>query len=340
MENLDPLQIALIVTLLLLLLTWLYLLLRQLLEKMRENSETETPSISQAAAGEKDEQKAKEKLARAILKKADPFLLQQLAKMAGMSHEDLKDRSQDEELVKELARQMDIEDLSMLKVASTADIPVTAKTTTFEQKAIYPTDHTDVGRMQEMDQFAGLSPEQLADPMLPYQIATGDVPIIEHYEKVTQVALFYMLVDVSQSMAEGGSSGLPKYITARGVACHLLSKAIEGKAKYFLRFFDGSVHEKKSALTAAEAQRVFNLVARSGYSGGGTNISHAIEIAVRDIKKEGNIEAEIILISDGEDSSLDEDTLRSLLGNIKLHVIVLGPDNTVLRQVATSYRSA
>jgi len=347
MENLDPIQIALLTLLLLLLLTWIYLLLRRLLEKLTSgvsgqgDAKREDPDEALVeATGEADKTKAKESLARAILKQGDPFLIEQLAKMAGMSHKDLLDRSQDEETVRELARRLDIEDLSMLKIASETEIPVTAKTTKSTERAPYPTDNTDVGRLRDMNDFANLSPEQLADPTLPYQIATGDVPIIEHYQDVVQTALFYMLCDVSGSMEKPGRSGIQKFITARAVACKLLSKAIEGKAKYFLRFFDGNVHDKKTVLTKDEAQKVFNLVSRSGYSGGGTNILHALRIAVRDIKKEDRVEAEIILISDGEDKNVNEADLRSILGDIKLHVILLGGDNAALKAVATSYRYA
>jgi len=345
--------------LLFILLLLLLLLLLSLLEKFQgSRSQTSFPSsgppytdeeqadqeseLALKLTGTRDVQEAKKSMVREVLDSKDEFLLKQLTGLAGMDHKQLQDKSSEKELVERLSRNIDLIDLATLKLAASTqyDVKVTAKTTEAIDRVGYPTDKIEMEPIRDLDQLTQAPPEAWADPTFAYQVATGELPILQSYEAHTKQAVYHMIHDVSGSMGQDGGSGIPKYIMARAIACRLISKAIGNGATFIHRFFDGDIHPKMMATTQQEAQRVYDLVAQSGYSGGGTDILNAIKAAARDIRNEGLlVDAEILLLSDGEDSSVSSiSEIKNILGDIKLHVILLGNDNSTLKSVATTYK--
>jgi uncharacterized protein with von Willebrand factor type A (vWA) domain len=100
---------------------------------------------------------------------------------------------------------------------------------------------------------------------------------------------------------------------------------------FFLRFFDYNVFDRQDVLTKGMAKKMEQYVLQQGFSGGGTNIQRALDVAIEDISKAehefGNQlrKAEILLITDAEDGNVDRKTKTKLDQlHIKLHSFLVG----------------
>lgn len=154
-------------------------------------------------------------------------------------------------------------------------------------------------------------------------------PVYEHQQSVV-----YLLLDRSGSMRDPWKPALWK-----GVAHGLLEQAMEEKALFLMREFDAGVTPLLQASNAEEAVAIHNHIS-SIYPDGGTVIKTAIEQAIADCIEHDLPEPEIMILTDGQDSSLNVIDIRKKMGEagIKLHAILIGTNNKALRAAADLYQ--
>ncbi len=148
----------------------------------------------------------------------------------------------------------------------------------------------------------------------------------------------YVLMDKSGSM-----SGT-KIDWARAVAVALLMKAVRSRRPFYARFFDASPYGLVRVPLNPKPKDIVNVLEYLGTvkAGGGTDITRAIVAATDDIsrrKVQGRVD--IVLITDGEDQ-LSPHVIQELIesAKVKLHTVMIGGDNKVLREVSASYMKA
>ena len=292
------------------------------------------------------EQRRRENAVKDILNSDNDMAKDLLAQATGMTKSEMREMD-DAELVKRIAESVDKNFLEMLKIASKQDdVNISVETTVEKQEVPYPANEIDVVPMTDYGQMTLMMMDDmllLSDDEFFARLAEMDFLVVRFIQSVIKKKRVYILVDVSGSMGESMSSGVPKHIWARGIILNLMARAIKGDATYFLRPFDGAVHPLMKALNEAEAKEVVNFVLHSGFSGGSTNVMHAIDVAVRDIrndnKGEGMRESELLLITDAEDSGINTESMNDLLrSDIRVHVCVLGNSSSSLKEVATTYQ--
>jgi len=287
------------------------------------------------------------RLARVLLiMAADPLLAKQLAKMAGVAHLPLQDTSADRERVEKIARTIPEEVLETLQVSATQkEVDIDLKKEEKQSTSPFPTANIEPVRMNELEQLSSVLPEQLMqDDQAFYEaLSRQELLVMQPYDRKVEHKTLAILLDVSASMGELMLNGnVPRHNWSRGITVSLLLKAVRGEATYLLRAFDGAPHKLMKATTPEEASQLIDQVLNKGLSGGGTNIFAAFRQAVADIRA-GNasgLGADILIITDGEDHSMDNSqAVRELLGDdIRLHVASIGKDSPALKAVATTYR--
>jgi len=327
--------------------------LRQEAEDLRRQAEEQRKErerirlIEEAEAREREARERELKLQRiAAIREAvrtDPELAKMLFQMAQV-HEDPKDVSASAEKARELAERLNPQFIEMMRVGANQQIvDLDLRSTERQVPVNYPTRNMSIEPIDDLGQIPELDPVELMKPDDQFyeDLALKKMNIPRYTATERDESLGYLLMDGSGSMERGMQNGMPRHVTARGVALNLLMRAKRGKSKYFLRMFDASPHELQMATDKKEVEAVIQFVLNQGFSGGDTNIRRAIETAVNDIKTLGGdiANAELVLISDGEDSSInDVDYMKQVLGEVRLHVCMIGMRNPALQAIATTYR--
>lgn len=346
MENLDPKLVLALILLFLLLLLMLYMWLRSMIERARseiESDSDEQMSLEDLRKRREQEKATKVALLKETLPKADPLLLKQLVAMSGIATKELEDRSHEAAVVERLANRLNLQDIQSLHIATTTkNIKSTATTSVSIERTPVPTNDIRPQNLDDMSNIGNLTLDSLAQTEEDFytRLATGDLQVLESYEKVVKRGLKAMVLDVSNSMDSPMQSGVNKSVMARGATYKLISNSDAAKTDFMLRFFDGDTHPLLRASTEDQRLKLMQSVRNNGFSGGGTNIVGAITQMAKDIRRLPDIdEADITLITDGQDDNCNSaEELRSILGpKIKLHVIAIGQENPVLREVAATY---
>jgi len=287
----------------------------------------------------------KVQLVQSVAKDGDQLLAQCLLKQAGQQHCDLKDVSADRSLAERIARSLSLDELQMLSTAaSQQDIKFDLQTKMVDVNSPYPTKDVEVEKMMSLDDMASLPPETLClDEEAFYNgLVQNSHMMLKYHDREVDQPHLYILSDVSGSMQAVMENGVQRHTWARGIEINLLLKAVRGNACYRLRFFDSKPFKLQKADTVEEAQRLLDLVANRGLSEGGTDLWNAVSRAIRDIRSgdQDFKNFDVLLITDGEDSSMDNTAVvKEALGNdIRLHVIIIGHDSPALERVATTYK--
>jgi uncharacterized protein with von Willebrand factor type A (vWA) domain len=206
----------------------------------------------------------------------------------------------------------------------------------------YPTSDVESIPLSDAGELPLLYPDQLLLPKPEFarQFSMGELQRPQYFESTQKAKLLYILLDVSPSMNESLRTGTLRHVLARGVAANLLLSANEQGGKYFFREFGGVVGDLVEAVTAESAEQLARVLLNEHHSLSSTDIPGAIARACEDIRTRGGelAQAELLLISDGE-SNMNEGSLRVTLGNINLHVVILGDSsNEVLAHVAKTFK--
>lgn len=352
---------AVIIVLLLLLLWLLFRLLSKLSKRRREERKRGQAAAAAAARQAAEhaslaeeahrrqvaEQKAAEEARKSAMvehvMKGDPLLAEILCAMVGTAHYPLRDTSEDRERVLEIARRINEPILQVLDIAATqSDIDMDLDQEQRQEEVAYPTQYIEPIGMRALEQLSEVVPEQLMldDEAFYASLAQQDLIVLQPYERWTEQKTLEILWDVSGSMGQVMADGIPRHNWARGIAVSLLMKALRGGATYLVRPFDGRPHNALRASSPEEAAATIKIILDSGASGGGTNIRAALRQAIGDVRTAERLAgADILLITDGEDQSVDDvKTVQAELGkDVRLHVASIGTESPSLKAVATTY---
>lgn len=290
-------------------------------------------------------QKRKEDAVKTVLS-SDPMFANALQDLSHVDPAKLVSAT-DQNVVQEIARNIPDDILHILKVAATQqDITFNLEKSEEREPVMYPTSDMTPETTDDLDKIPFILPTQLAadDDEFYQDLAKGEMHVLQPYERRREEKVLEIVWDISPSMEESmhGQPG-SKNQWSRGILLSLLAKAQKGKAKYFLRPFHGRSERLMSATTPEEAKELLYklLIPQRYVDASGTNITGALTKAVEDIRTKGGAftNADILLISDGEDDNLDPRKIKRLLGeDINLHALLIGSQSESLEKIAKSYR--
>lgn len=297
----------------------------------------------QAAEQQAAEEARKVALVERVLQ-GDPLLAEILCDMAGTAHAPLRDTSADRERVLEIARRVPEPLLQVLALAAAqSDLDMDLTSQQRQEEVGYPTRYIEPIGMRELEQLGAVVPEDLLldEDAFYARLVQHELIVLQSYERWTAHQTLAVLWDVSGSMNEAMANGIPRHNWARGIAVSLLIKALRGDATYLLRPFDAQPHPALRAASPEEASATIQIVLDRGASDGGTAIRAALRQAITDIRTAAclTVGADILLITDGQDSSVDDvQNVQAELGqDIRLHVASIGTESPSLKAVATTY---
>lgn len=331
-------------------LLWQSYRLRKKLEEARKKSELEQQERERQEQAKQEQvrraqRQLREKKIGEILAAGDSRITKRLLKQAGIGSPPAHSAAQDQNLIKQIAKQLSEIDIEVLHIAATQkDINFNLQKNAVRVASHYPTGNIEPERMNDFNQLPAVLPEQLLlDDQTYYDnLAAGELMVLQSYETTVDQKLLYILLDASGSMDYAMENGFPRHVWARGVTVNLLLKAVDGEAKYFFRPFTDNPLGLCKALTKSEAENLMNVILNTKFNQGGTCIFAAFAQAINDIRTLGGeiSKAEILVITDGEDKSMDDaDKIKKLMGDdIRLHVAMIGLESESLKRVAASYR--
>jgi uncharacterized protein with von Willebrand factor type A (vWA) domain len=308
-------------------------------------SSTEAGSPQDDEATRESELSRKSQKVSRVLQR-NPDLADDLARLSGNESLPADKILENPDLVRRIAAKIDDRALDILEVASRQaavelDLESGNKLKEVSTGGVY----TETGPINDLADVTHLIPIEYANPsdLFDYRVATGQAQERHKFDFIQEKKLLYVLEDGSGSTVENQmADGNPRYIWSRGQVYKLARQALAGQSRFIYRQFDSQPHPLIRVTNPAEAKDFLDYATGISPSGGGTNIYNAFETAVNDINEgEGDVaKAEILIISDGEDPSMNDTArIQQMLGSkIRLHVIMIGGENEALKQEATTYK--
>jgi hypothetical protein len=253
------------------------------------------------------------------------------------------------QIVKQVAAKVFDEEIEVFFVAATHETFNIQLEKNVERVVVpYPTRYIQPVPIIGLDQVTEILPEQLMQTPAEFcsNLVQNQLVRLESSEYRVEQKLVYLVVDASLSMKELLCSGYPRHTLARGLVVQLLLRAMQGEAKYFLRYFGTSPHPLREITTQEQAEALAKKTFQEAtLDESGTNIGAALNVAIRDIREKGGLisQSEILLITDGEDQSVDANNLRQRMGtDIRLHVVLIDPIRGTsiqeLQKAATNFK--
>lgn len=219
-----------------------------------------------------------------------------------------------------------------------------------EDEVPYTSDDADIRPMRDLTELPQLTHAEFGQPpeLMLVRIATGEAQVQTNiectpvYEDVFEPAweerrrVLYVLRDRSGSMFET----VWRIPVWQGIVTALVRRSRQAEAVYLMRDFDDKVFDCIRVTTDEEGEALIRFVCSSTASGG-TKIPPAIEAAIKDLSTESYDQADIVIVSDGEDQGgLNPAQISARLreSKIRLHAILLGANNDALRACADVYQ--
>lgn len=132
---------------------------------------------------------------------------------------------------------------------------------------------------------------------------------------------FYILLDRSKSMDKKMRS-----FYAKCIVTELLHRKLGSGARLYYRSFDSNPGPLFRITDRNDYPAIIREILLTQTGGSGTNIQRAILQAVDDINYDSDMmHSEILLVTDGL-SAIDENLVKSKLGNIRLNILKIGDD--------------
>jgi len=254
-----------------------------------------------------------------------------LQKYAGVEHKEIQ-IGNISDLVKKIANKLTKEQLDIFYIARHKELTEHYHRDEVLESVPYPDDEMSIRNIEEPHEILKLLPTQYAyeDDVFTQKLLRKDLLVRDYQSRRLKRQSLYLLVDVSGSM-----EGI-KNVYASGVALALVRQALQEGSVYFLRFFDANPHDLIKIVTKEDAKSICETLISHPFSGGGTSIQGALEVAISDIDKspEQFEKSEILVITDGEDDvTIDRDALK----NIKVHSTIIDGSNDKLKSVSDTY---
>jgi len=222
------------------------------------------------------------------------------------------------------------------------------------EESMFPADGMEPRPMSTPAEMANLLPSELVfdDDILDARMASGEALVSAHVQKTAmvepiyepvyeeRVRIVYVLLDVSPSMFDPRYDGQWRPPVWKRVTASLLDRALETQAPFYLRQFDQHVRRKlRHAVTDEDGEALRKLI-MGIESGDGTAIQRAVVKAIEDFSAWEYDQADIMMVSDGQDEEINVPDLRAALdeAGIKLHAIMLGIENETLRGLCDVYQ--
>ena len=157
------------------------------------------------------------------------------------------------------------------------------------------------------------------------------VPIETEGASGTGGQLLYILLDFSASM-QGKSATLALSV----ITATLRANMGRRDARYLFRryaqeadLWPREVEPPLQARSVAEKDALLDTILATNFNGGATHVNHALNIAVTDIenlRREENLEATLLLVTDGRAEMLESTALRLRTANVKVHTVMVTPE--------------
>jgi len=231
-------------------------------------------------------------------------------------------RESDKKVWLKISRQLD--SLSSMKAQHSVKVEANVEGDDVQVRPI-----RDLGEIHRLQKIEWTYPKILRN----IRIMTNTAMVRERVDRIYEKQLLYMLIDVSGSMESG-----QRIPIAGGVVMNRLRAVCQNEAEIFMRTFDTGVYPEHSARNPEEAYALMEKFKKTNFSGGGTNITGAVEKALSSIEKKMHndptlVRPEIVVVSDGG-SSIGINKAR--MGETRIHAIIIQGHNDDLKRLCKS----
>ncbi len=155
--------------------------------------------------------------------------------------------------------------------------------------------------------------------------------------------LLYVLLDSSASMR-----GLSATLALAAIAAALRANLGQRNSRYLFRryaeqdhLWPGVVEAPIQARTMEQKDDLLDLICSTNFNGGATHVNHAIDIAITDVenlRREEQLDAAILLVTDGRAEMLESTGLRLRKSGVKLHTVMMAAEpNPSLAAISESF---
>jgi hypothetical protein len=155
--------------------------------------------------------------------------------------------------------------------------------------------------------------------------------------------LLYVLLDSSASM-RGASATLALAVISAALRANLGQR----NARYLFRryaeqeeLWPSVIEPPIQARTIEEKDALLDLICATNFNGGATHVNHALDVAISDVqnlRKQEQLDAAILLVTDGRAEMLESTGLRVRETGVKLHTVMVAPEpNASLAAISESF---
>ena len=155
--------------------------------------------------------------------------------------------------------------------------------------------------------------------------------------------LLYVLLDSSASM-RGGSATL----ALAAISAALRANLSRRNSRYLFRRYAEQdeiwppvIEPPVQARAIEEKDALLDLICATNFNGGATHVNHALDVAVSDVRnlrRAEQLDAEILLVTDGRAEMLESTGLRLREAGVKLHTVMVAPEpNPSLAAISESF---
>ena len=155
--------------------------------------------------------------------------------------------------------------------------------------------------------------------------------------------LLYILLDSSASM-RGASATL----ALAAISAALRANLGQRNSRYLFRryaeqdeIWPGVIEPPVQARTLEEKDALLDLICATNFNGGATHVNHALDVAIQDVRtlrSAEQLEASILLVTDGRAEILEGTGLRLREAGVKLHTVMAAPEpNPSLAAISESF---
>lgn len=227
--------------------------------------------------------------------------------------------------VLDAAQNLSVRDMEIFRLAQVLEAEICKKGAGKKEKSEVPK-QVEVGMAGFEEATKALPSQHVDDDYFDKRAAVKELGVRIYEMPKEKAQLLYILLDVSASMQDSVVSNWPKGNIASAFCLALLSKVMDRQDIFYLQPFSGSPGKILVAENNKTAREVSNWLRKCGFNGGGTDIRASLLTAAENVKqaKDKLSGADVLIITDGEDSAVDAAEIKKSLGKTKLHILMIG----------------